>query len=129
LVGATAGKGKKAVTYQRILELPGVDATNNDSRKLYQEFAVRLIGRIIFCWFLKMKKSDDGFPLLPEELLSSQSVRSNQNIYHAILERLFFQTRNTPMDKRAPGLPKGCEITPFLIGGLFGRIPMIFTAG
>ncbi len=123
LVGATAGKGKKAVTYQRILELPGVDATNNDSRKLYQEFAVRLIGRIIFCWFLKMKKSDDGFPLLPEQLLSSQAVKENKNYYHTILERLFFQTLNTPMGERFKGLPKGCEITPFLNGGLFEPHP------
>ncbi|MBN2091449.1 N-6 DNA methylase [candidate division KSB1 bacterium] len=123
LVGATAGKVKKAITYQRILELPGIDPTKNDARKLYQEFAVRLIGRIIFCWFLKMKKSDDGFPLLPEELLSSQSVRSNQYFYHTILERLFFQTLNTPMDERVPGLPKGCEITPFLNGGLFEPHP------
>ncbi|MCD6441471.1 MAG: Eco57I restriction-modification methylase domain-containing protein [Candidatus Marinimicrobia bacterium] len=123
LVGATAGKGKKAVTYERILELPGVDATNNNSKKLYQEFAVRLIGRIIFCWFLKMKKSDDGIPLMPEDLLSSQSVQANANYYHTILERLFFQTLNTPMEERVQDLPRGCEITPFLNGGLFEPHP------
>jgi len=116
LVGATAGKGKTQTVHERIMKLPSAADDNN---KLYHEFAVRLIGRIIFCWFLKMKKSEAGNPLLPENLLSSDAVRNNYGYYSNILERLFFQTLNTPMKERLNNLPPGCENIPFLNGGLF----------
>jgi hypothetical protein len=119
LVGATEGKGAKAVTHPRILELPGIKPDNNEGHKIYQEFAVRLIGRTVFCWFLKVKKSDKGIALLPEHLLSNEAATTNSNYYHFILEKLFFQTLNTPMGERLKGLPKGCEQIPFLNGGLF----------
>lgn len=114
LVGGKVGKGKKAINYgDGILELP-----NND-RNINQEFSVRLIGRTVFSWFLKMKKSDVGIALMPEHLLSSKSVKENTNYYHNILERLFFQTLNTPMHERLNNLPNGAESIPFLNGGLF----------
>ena len=117
LLGGKIGKGKKKTDYgEGILQLP---STPKENRQMYQEFAVRLIGRTVFCWFLKMKKSDAGKPLLPENLLSSQAVKENSNYYHSILERLFFQTLNTPMGKRVENLPDGAEIIPFLNGGLF----------
>jgi len=47
-------------------------STSDDTIK--KEFSVRLIGRLIFCWFLKKKTSDKGISLIPEELLSSKSV-------------------------------------------------------
>lgn len=119
LVGATEGKGAKAITHDRLLELPGIKPNSNEGHKIYQEFAVRLIGRTVFCWFLKVKKSDKGVPLLPEQLLSSDAVSANKNYYHFILEKLFFQTLNTPMDERIKDLPKGCDQIPFLNGGLF----------
>lgn len=119
LVGATEGKGAKAVTYDRVLNLPIGKPADNDSKKIYQEFAVRLIGRTVFCWFLKVKKSDEGISLLPEHLLSSEAVKKNSNYYHSILEKLFFQTLNTPMPERWKELPDGCEQIPFLNGGLF----------
>ena len=116
LVGATTGTGRNAFTYERVLQLPSVNA---QEKKIYQEFAVRLIGRTVFCWFLKMKKPKIGESLLPEHLLSSKAVKENNNYYHSILEKLFFQTLNTPMDKRVENLPAGCEQIPFLNGGLF----------
>lgn len=119
LVGATEGKGAKEIHYDRVLNLPIGQPTNNEARKIYQEFAVRLIGRTVFCWFLKVKKSESGISLLPEHLLSSQAVKENSNYYHFILEKLFFQTLNTPMDERIKDLPNGCEQIPFLNGGLF----------
>ncbi|MBL7840162.1 MAG: Eco57I restriction-modification methylase domain-containing protein [Cyclobacteriaceae bacterium] len=118
LVGATEDKGAKGLTHARILQLPGTSADNRVN-KVYQEFAVRLIGRTVFCWFLKEKKSDKGISLLPEHLLSSEAVDLNSNYYHFILERLFFQTLNTPMSERIKDLPKGSEQIPFLNGGLF----------
>ncbi|WP_342333150.1 Eco57I restriction-modification methylase domain-containing protein [Pedobacter sp. FW305-3-2-15-E-R2A2] len=116
LVGAVTGQGKKTKTYERQLTLPSVSA---DANRIYHEFAVRLIGRTVFCWFLKVKKSDEGIPLLPENLLSSKAVKQTPNYYHNILEKLFFQTLNTPVENRRPGLPKGSEYIPFLNGGLF----------
>lgn len=114
LVGGKIGKGKKVTEYGKgILQLPNID------RNVRQEFAVRLIGRTVFCWFLKMKKSDDDIALLPETLLSSDAVKHYNNYYHTILERLFFQTLNTPMEERLSNLPKGTETIPFLNGGLF----------
>lgn len=114
LVGGKIGKGKKVTEYGKgILQLPHTD------RSVRQEFAVRLIGRTVFCWFLKMKKSDDDIALLPETLLSSNAVKHYNNYYHTILERLFFQTLNTPMEERLSNLPEGTETIPFLNGGLF----------
>lgn len=117
LVGGKIGKGNKISDYGKgILQLPNVTKEN---RQIYQEFAVRLIGRTVFCWFLKMKKSDEGAPLLPENLLSSKAVKKNTGYYHSILERLFFQTLNTPIEQRVENLPEGAEQIPFLNGGLF----------
>ena len=117
LVGGKVGKGRSQRTYDRLLKLPIAESKENE--KHFREFAVRLIGRTIFCWFLKVKKSDAGIPLLPESLLSKEAVDKNSDYYHSILERLFFQTLNTPMNKRRDDLPEGCEIIPFLNGGLF----------
>ena len=114
LVGGEIGKGKKVTKYGKgILQLPHTD------RNVRQEFAVRLIGRTVFCWFLKMKKSDNDIALLPENLLSSDAVKHYNNYYHIILERMFFQTLNTPMDERLSNLPEGINTIPFLNGGLF----------
>lgn len=117
LVGGKIGKGKKVTDYGKgILQLPSVPKEN---RQVYQEFAVRLIGRTVFCWFLKMKKSDAEAPLLPESLLSSKAVKEYSGYYHTILERLFFQTLNTPVEQRIENLPEGANQIPFLNGGLF----------
>ncbi len=114
LVGGKVGKGKKVTDYGNgTLQLPNTD------RNVRQEFAVRLIGRTVFCWFLKMKKSDKQVALLPETLLSSAAVKQYNNYYHDILERLFFQTLNTSIDERLNNLPDSAEIIPFLNGGLF----------
>ena len=117
LIGGEIGKGKKGKDYgDGILQLPSVPKENH---QVYQEFTVRLIGRTVFCWFLKMKKNDNKKSLLPEKLLSSKAVKDNTGYYHFVLERLFFQTLNTRMSERADNLPEGCEQIPFLNGGLF----------
>jgi len=93
----------------------------NADRKKF--FAVKLIGRIIFCWFLKKKKSNAGKPLMPEELLSLESLGKHQNYFHSVLEPLFFEVLNTPVEKRTSTallqIEDFAKSIPFLNGGLF----------
>lgn len=121
LIGGKVNINKKEQSFDACLKLPSTPVEN---RKVYQEFAVRLIGRTIFCWFLKNKKSDSGIPLIPEEWLSSNRVASvnndQHNYYHAILEKLFFLVLNKKVEDRKPYvLPNKHELVPFLNGGLF----------
>jgi len=121
LIGGKVSINKKEVSFDAKLQLPSTPVEN---RKVYQEFAVRLIGRTIFCWFLKNKKSDSGIPLIPEEWLSSNRVASvnndQHNYYHSILEKLFFLVLNKKHEDRKPYvLPNNHEFVPFLNGGLF----------
>ncbi|NIK73951.1 type I restriction-modification system DNA methylase subunit [Thermonema lapsum] len=120
LVGTAENKN---IAHQGVLLLPSITPNNPQNRKKYQEFAVRLIGRTVFCWFLKVKKSKQGKALIPEELLSAQAVKQHPNYYHNILEKLFFQTLNTPMAKRRDDLPEAFRDIPFLNGGLFDPHP------
>lgn len=94
------------------LILPGVSETDINTRK---SFAVRLIGRAMFCWFLKQKKSDNG-QLVPDEILSSKVV--SDNYYHNTLEPLFFGVLNTSIDARDIR-NEVFDKVPYLNGGLF----------
>ncbi|MEO0059340.1 MAG: hypothetical protein RLZZ312_987, partial [Bacteroidota bacterium] len=121
LIGGKVSINKKEVSFDSCLQLPSTPVEN---RKAHQEFAVRLIGRTIFCWFLKNKKSDSGLPLISEEWLSSNMVASvnndQHNYYHSILEKLFFLVLNKKQEDRKPYvLPNNHEFVPFLNGGLF----------
>ena len=115
LAGGERTIGRRKYDEQGCLQLP---STSDD--KIKKEFSVRLIGRLIFCWFLKKKSSDKGSSLLPEELLSSKSVTQKPGFYHNILEPLFFETLNTPIKQRKKEyqIPPWSQI-PFLNGGLF----------
>lgn len=94
------------------LTLPSIYQDDANTRK---SFAVRLIGRIMFCWFLKQKKSDNG-QLIPDELLSSKIV--SDNYYHNTLEPLFFGVLNTAIDSRDIRSDLFDKV-PYLNGGLF----------
>jgi hypothetical protein len=116
MAGGKRTIGRKSIDAGRgLLNLP---STVDDT--LDKEFTVRLLGRLVFCWFLKKKRSDKNIPLLPEELLSSKAVAENKGYYHSILEPLFFEILNERVDKRQK---KYQEIPwsqiPFLNGGLF----------
>ena len=100
-----SGEGKNLI-------LPSVAQENLNIRK---SFAVRLIGRLMFCWFLKQKRSESG-QLIPDGLLSSKVVSSNY--YHEVLEPLFFGVLNTSIDSR--DIRSGLfDKVPYLNGGLF----------
>ncbi len=70
-------------------------------------FLIRLLTRLIFCWFLREKTNPDtGQGLIPEELfdlrripdLLRDSSPTVGTYYTAILQNLFFATLNTEMD-------------------------------
>lgn len=98
------------------LKLP----STQDKSQTNLEFAVRLIGRIIFCWFLREKKSDAGLSLMPKELLSIEAVQGNKDYYHTILEPIFFEVLNKPVKSRREEFAKEpFASVPYLNGGLF----------
>lgn len=77
-----------------------------------KQFAVRLIGRIIFSWFLRKKD------IVSDDDLSSNAVNNFNNYYLEFLEPLFFGVFNTPINERGK-LPESIKDYPFLNGGLF----------
>jgi len=91
-------------------------------KEVIKKFAIRLIGRIIFVWFLKNKVSENGTPLVPTKWLNSEKVPKNEeteNYYHFFLEKLFFQVLNKPLDERFETILEDHQKIPFLNGGLF----------
>ena len=98
------------------LKLPDKIVSDNIS----QEFAVRLIGRIIFCWFLREKKSQAGIALMPKDLLSIEAVKKTENYYHKILEPIFFEVLNKPINSRRDDFAnEPFSHIAYLNGGLF----------
>ena len=83
---------RKQVSFPADLE-PDVETRNATS-------VIRLLTRLIFCWFLKEKD------LIPDHLFDQDAVTSALNsvgdeestYYHAILQNLFFATLNQPMN-------------------------------
>jgi len=77
-----------------------------------EQFAIRLIGRIIFCWFLKKKE------IIKENVLSSDTVTKTDDYYNKYLSVLFFEVFNTPKANRED-IPMVFKDYPYLNGGLF----------
>lgn len=108
LCGGQRQNGKTVVEYAGSLVLPTSD------QRIKQEFAVRLIGRIVFCWFLKQKN------LIPSHWLSSAGVSGTPKYYHKHIEPLFFEILNRKQNLRRPEFQNDESNTiPFLNGGLF----------
>lgn len=115
LVGGERKIGSRKIAEAGSLKLP---STTDDTIK--KEFAVRLIGRLLFCWFLKKKKSDNDIALIPSAILSSNAIEKRSGYYHSLLEPLFFQALNTHMEKRDKRVVNNLwNKIPFLNGGLF----------
>ena len=102
--------------YKKELALPSV---GEDDGSKYEEFTVRLIGRIIFCWFLRHKKSACGNLLIAREALSLNAAENHSDYYHSILEPLFFEVMNKPLKERKTVEVPQSDTIPFLNGGLF----------
>lgn len=153
-----------AITEIRLAQLPDhtPDTPKNRDRAT-QEFTVRLICRTLFTWFLKEMR------LIPAELLELYDTAENRRVltkdadsrdflegnhyYRGILQNIFFQSLNRPMDQRrksgaeaandrevtAPELKKLAYVAkqnlpetfdyslfdriPYLNGGLFDALP------
>jgi len=117
LIGGKVSNGNKIKIYEPVLQLPSKNIETD--RKTFQEFAVRLIGRIVFVWFLQNKTSENSLSLIPKDWLTSKKVKNSDNFYHNYLEKLFFEILNKRVEHRIADLPEGHEIVPFLNGGLF----------
>ncbi len=123
--GSEMINGKEKDFGEGVLTLP-----EKDKRKR-QEFGIRLINRLIFCWFLKKKKTDTGSPLISDAVLSSRSVKEYRknfkslaisgSYYHDIVEPLFFEIMNKPEEERMERFKNinALNDIPFLNGGLF----------
>ncbi len=78
-------------------------------------FASRLLGRLIFIWFIRKMR------LINAEIEYFEPSGLDQGQYYAeSLERLFFRTFNTPIGDRAVESDGTQDlVTPYLSGGLF----------
>ncbi len=116
LVGGVRGKGKDHKEFPGIIKLPSVPKES----RLNQEFAVRMIGRIIFCWFLREKKSESGLSLISNDLLSLDASKKKSSYYHSVLELIFFELLNKTHNSRKEIYQgKPFKQIPYLNGGLF----------
>lgn len=86
-----------------------------------KQFTVRLIGRYIFCWFLKEKD------IIPISLIDSVRIKTSPKYHQEFLQKLFFGTLNTKINDRdwlkaeQTDLKHLFEKIPYLNGGLFDK--------
>jgi hypothetical protein len=105
----------KEVLKKPALRLPGKKTKVED----LQNFSVRLLGRIIFLWFLKQKTSTAGNPLLKSDLLTNKDG-NYKDILHERLEPIFFEILNKQVSQRESRYQEGLYgQIPYLNGGLF----------
>lgn len=77
-----------------------------------KQFSSRLLGRLLFIWFLR--KMD----LINEDMgYFNTDGMSSTKYYESYLKPLFFHTLNTPISERNVSIQD--EMTPYLNGGLF----------
>jgi hypothetical protein len=106
---------KREILKPPLLKLP----QNNTRLEDLQNYSVRLLGRILFLWFLRQKLSPSGLPLLPKITLDWDFTSPN-SFLHERLEPIFFEVLNKPMKQRRSEFQT--EIynkVPYLNGGLF----------
>lgn len=92
------------------LKYPNRSEQYENSKK---EFAIRIIGRLLFIKFLNKKS------LVPNSIFTIE-----KDYYNEVLEPLFFEKLNTPKKDRKPEFKD--EQIPFLNGGLFEPLGLDF---
>lgn len=104
--------------FRDLIENLRLPSTDDEIHK--KTFAIRLIGRVIFLWFLKKKRSIQGSPVIPEELICANKVKEQSDYYHSVLEPLFFEVLNKQLDERLEKYTGSIySKIPFLNGGIF----------
>jgi len=101
--------------------------TTQENKKIDNDYALRLVVRLLFCFFLREKNE-----LVPKELLDANITAHLKNdeeysYYNGILRNLFFHCLNTPGERKyenekllvAQNIKKWFTVIPFLNGGLF----------
>ncbi|GHU66934.1 hypothetical protein AGMMS49983_17390 [Clostridia bacterium] len=96
--------------YQHLLSKEGGGRADNDAK----QFANRLLGRLLFIWFLRKKGIIDE----SMDYFDSKSADATE-YYQSLLKPLFFDTLNTPFKDRWMIFTKLDKKTPYLNGGLF----------
>jgi hypothetical protein len=105
----------KEVLKKPMLELPGTSSRVED----LQNYSVRLLGRIVFLWFLMQKSSQAGHPLLPRDLLAPLNA-DFRDFFHERVEPIFFEVLNKQIENRDEKYREGLYgKVPYLNGGLF----------
>jgi hypothetical protein len=120
LIGGKVERGSKEEEHNKLLKLPTQDP------KVERIFAIKLLSRLIFLWFLKKKD------LISDFILSAKAVEAYKGIlpgelkayssyYHSVLEPLFFEVLNKKTDDREKIFREVSLFMgiPFLNGGLF----------
>ena len=116
LVGGKRKVGRSNEDFNGMLSINGVIKPLME----HQEFAVRLIGRLLFAWFLKEKKSSNKLSLISEDVLSLEVIKKSKDYYHEVLEILFFEILNTKIPHRRMAFNnEKFKSIPYLNGGLF----------
>lgn len=105
--------------YDALVEILRTNYAVNGNQE--SQFAVRLIGRYIFCWFLKEKG------IIDKNIIGSKIIRETPDFYENLLKKLFFNTLNTEVGLRTAQAELSAEIQaqlkriPYLNGGLFDQ--------
>jgi type I restriction-modification system DNA methylase subunit len=113
LVGIHDNEGKQTIKPQ--LKLP-----EKNMKVVYlHNYAVRLLGRVIFIWFLRNKISNGGLPLMPIGLLGENDAKA-KDLLHSKIEPIFFEILNKTIDSRDSQFRNpDYDMIPYLNGGLF----------
>ncbi len=109
---ALVGDGTETCTSSLILK-----STKGKSDEDRKNYAVRLLGRIVFLWFLKQKKSTNGLQLLPGGFLD---LEGKKDILESHLQPIFFEVLNKEIKNRqSKFMTREYTFIPYLNGGLF----------
>ena len=94
--------------FDRLVET--MEVQNNKNNENAKQFSSRLLGRLLFIWFLRKMN------VINEEIgYFDTSGKTSTSYYNDTLKMLFFNTLNKPVEERMHRDKK----TPFLNGGLF----------
>ena len=103
-----AGISERFILLRQHLEKEGIF-----DQKHASYFSNRLMGRVIFCWFLDHKNVLNS----KKKYFDAKAYSSSMDYYRGRLETLFYRVLNTPIGDREPLVQD--DVTPFLNGGLF----------